>query len=87
MASERQRGRLPPFFHDELASLPLDERGLYASVIAFVELTGRSVPADDVVASRKLGVDVRQYRRVLNALLQRGKLSRRGDGSIGPPAI
>lgn len=60
--------------------LSLEQEGLYIRMCMFVAETGRRVPLDDTEAARMMGIQTRNYRRVLGELLRLGKIKRHDDG-------
>lgn len=60
--------------------LSLEQEGLYIRICMFIAETGRRVPLDDTEASRMMGTQTRNYRRVLGELLRLGKLKRHENG-------
>lgn len=66
--------------------LTLEQEGLYVRMCMFIAETGRRVPIDDTEAARVLGVQTRNYRRVLGELLRIGKIKRH-DGGYGNDRI
>lgn len=66
--------------------LSLEQEGLYVRMCMFIAETGRRVPLDDTEAARMMGVQTRNYRRVLGELLRIGKIKRH-DGGYGNDRI
>jgi uncharacterized protein YdaU (DUF1376 family) len=56
--------------------LNLEEEGLYIRVCAYMYDTGQQLPANDVVAARLLNVQIQKYQKVMQALIDKGKLIR-----------
>jgi hypothetical protein len=60
--------------------LTLEQEGLYIRMCMFIAEVGRRVPIVDSEAARMMGVQTRNYRRVLGELLRLGKIKRHHDG-------
>lgn len=61
--------------------LNLEEEGLYIRVVAYMYDTGKPVPSDDRQAARLLNVQIQKYMKVIESLIEKGKLFR-GQGWI-----
>lgn len=61
--------------------LNLEEEGLYIRSCAYMWDTGEPIPGDDAFASKLLNVQIHKYRKVMGALIEKGKMTR-GQGVI-----
>lgn len=57
-------------------SLNLEEEGLYIRCCAYMWDTGRPIPGDNATAARELHVQIQKYMKVMDALLDKGKMIR-----------
>jgi len=62
-------------------TLNLEEEGLYIRCCAFMYDTGKPVPGDDKAASRTLNVQIQKYQKVMQSLINKGKMIR-AQGTI-----
>lgn len=60
--------------------LSLEQQGLYVAICAFQWETGRRLFSDDTQAAHALGLNPKNYRKVRNQLVERGKLTRHENG-------
>ena len=66
----------PRDWRDGCVRLNLEEEGLYSRVCNYMYLTMAPVPGDDATACRLLNVNINKYRKVLDSLIEKGKLFR-----------
>jgi uncharacterized protein YdaU (DUF1376 family) len=62
-------------------SLNIEEEGLYIRACMFHYDTGRALPDDYSEAARLLNVQIHKYRKVMDALIEKGKIIR-GQGTL-----
>lgn len=60
--------------------LSLDEEGLYWRICAHYYETGVRLPLDDATAAHRIGLNPKNYRRVRDELLAKGKITKHEDG-------
>lgn len=95
--SFEQRSDLPPdlpklhyfkCYHqdllDDLLKMPLEERGFYITALLTMYKEMEALPADDKMASLTMGgaMDIRQYRRMKQKLIERGLMYIRPSGRV-----
>lgn len=66
--------------------LTLEQQGLYVAICSFRWDTGRRVPADRQEAARLLHINRNKYEKVLNELIEAGKLVETRDGLVNDRA-
>ncbi len=66
----------PSDWRSGCANLTVTEEGLYIRCCAYMAEVGLPIPSDDHEAARKLRVNLLQYRKVMEALIGKGKLIR-----------
>ncbi|MGE5510491.1 MAG: DUF1376 domain-containing protein [Bacteroidota bacterium] len=66
----------PSDWRSGCAVLTLEEEGLYVRVCAYQYDTGQPIPDHDSTAARLLNVQIHKYRKVMGALIAKGKIVR-----------
>lgn len=69
-------------FLDDLLRLPMEERGFYTTAIFTMYKEMQGLPADDKLASMSMMIDVRQYRRLKEKVLERKLLHLTSTGRL-----